>query len=76
MDYEKALAEILPGKYRHFKGNEYELICIARHSETMEAMVVYRPLYGEGAVWVRPADMWNEEIERDGKRFRRFERIG
>jgi len=65
----------LPGRYRHFKGNEYEVLYVATHSETMELMVVYRALYGEGGVWVRPADMWNEEIVRDGKRFRRFTRI-
>ena len=65
-----------PGRYRHFKGNEYELICTARHSETEELMVVYRALYGEGGIWVRPASMWNEEIERDGKTFRRFTFIG
>ena len=66
---------ILPGKYRHFKGNEYEVLYIARHSETMEDMVVYRALYGEHGVWVRPASMWNETITRDGKTFRRFTRI-
>ena len=65
-----------PGRYRHFKGNEYELICTARHSETEELMVVYRALYGEGGIWVRPASMWNEEITRDGKTFRRFTFIG
>ena len=63
---------ILPGKYRHFKGNEYEVLYIARHSETMEDMVVYRALYGEHGVWVRPASMWNETVARDGKTFRRF----
>lgn len=65
-----------PGRYRHFKGKEYELLCTARHSETVELMVVYRALYGEGGIWVRPASMWNEEIERDGKTFRRFTFIG
>ncbi len=68
--------EFRPGRYRHFKGKEYELICTARHSETEELMVVYRPLYGEGGVWVRPAAMWNELVERDGKRVRRFTYIG
>ena len=67
--------EILPGKYRHFKGNEYEVICTARHSETEEEMVVYRALYGEGGIWVRPASMWNETVERDGKTFPRFTKI-
>lgn len=65
-----------PGKYRHFKGNEYELLYIARHSETLEPMVVYRALYGERGVWVRPASMWTETVERDGKTFTRFEYIG
>ena len=65
-----------PGRYRHFKGKEYELLCTAQNSETEELMVVYRALYGEGGVWVRPASMWNEEIERDGKRYRRFAYIG
>ena len=66
---------ILPGRYRHFKGNEYEVLYLATHSETMEPMVVYRALYGEGGVWVRPASMWNEEIIWDGKRIRRFSRV-
>ena len=60
------------GKYRHFKGGEYEVLGIAYHSETQEEMVVYRALYGEGKTWVRPAAMWNERIERDGKTFQRF----
>ena len=68
--------EIKLGKYRHFKGNEYEVIGIANHSETLEKMVVYRALYGEKEIWVRPADMWDEEITRDGKTFKRFEYIG
>ena len=67
---------IKTGKYRHFKGNEYEVLCLAEHSETLEEMVVYRALYGEGGTWVRPAAMWEEEIERDGKKFKRFEYIG
>ncbi len=61
-----------PGKYRHFKGKEYELIAVATHSETLEEMVVYRPLYGEGGLWVRPAAMWDEEVERDAYRGPRF----
>lgn len=68
--------EIKEGKYRHFKGNEYEVIGTAKHSETLEEMVVYKALYGEGGLWVRPASMWNETIERDGKTFQRFEFIG
>lgn len=63
------------GKYRHFKGNEYEVLYIAKHSETMEDMVVYKALYGEGGIWVRPASMFCEEITRDGKTFKRFEKI-
>ena len=64
--------EIQPGRYRHFKGGEYEVIGVARHSETMEELVVYRALYGERGLWVRPAAMWQEMVERDGKRFQRF----
>ena len=56
--------ELKPGIYRHFKGNLYELIGIASHSETMEPMVVYRALYGEGGLWVRPAHMWSEQVDR------------
>ncbi len=63
---------IRPGKYRHFKGNEYQVIGTARHSETMELMVVYRALYGDYGLWVRPASMWNETVTRDGKTFQRF----
>lgn len=70
------MSEIKLGKYRHFKGNEYEVIGIANHSETLEKMVVYRALYGEKEIWVRPARMWDEEITRDGKTFKRFEYIG
>ena len=68
--------DIRPGRYRHFKGKEYEVIGIARHSETEEALVVYRALYGDRRLWVRPASMWNEEVEQDGKTVRRFERTG
>ena len=67
--------EIKLGKYRHFKGNEYEVIAIAKHSETMEDMVVYRGLYKDNPLYVRPASMWNETVERDGKTFKRFEFI-
>ena len=72
MTYEEALRTIPPGRYRHFKGNDYEVIGIARHSETEEPMVVYKALYGEGGIWVRPASMWNETVQRDGKTYRRF----
>lgn len=53
-----------PGKYRHFKGGEYELLGVASHSETLEPMVVYRALYGDGGLWVRPATMWSEIVEK------------
>ena len=56
--------DIQPGIYRHFKGNRYEVVGIARHSETMEPMVVYRALYGEHGLWVRPAAMWNEIVDK------------
>ena len=75
MTYEEALNTITPGKYRHFKGFEYKVISIARHSETTEPMVVYRALYGDQDLWVRPADMWFETIERDGRICKRFEKI-
>lgn len=64
--------ELTPGLYRHFKGNLYELIDVAYHSETLEPMVVYRALYGERKLWVRPASMWSEEVERDGYKGPRF----
>lgn len=64
--------QIKLGRYRHFKGNEYEVIGVAKHSETLEEMVVYRALYGEGGLWVRPAAMWDETVQRDGKIFQRF----
>ncbi|MEG1834753.1 MAG: DUF1653 domain-containing protein [Oscillospiraceae bacterium] len=64
------------GKYRHFKGNEYEALCIAKNTETLQDMVIYKALYGEGGIWARPLSMWNETVERDGKTFKRFEYIG
>ena len=67
--------EITPGIYRHFKGSEYEVLFTAKNSETLEPMIVYRALYGDREVWVRPASMWNETVERDGKTYRRFTRI-
>ena len=69
------MEEIKLGRYRHFKGNEYEVLYLAKHSETLEPMVVYRALYGERGIWVRPASMWNEIVERDGQAFIRFTRI-
>ena len=64
------------GKYRHFKGNEYEVLAVATHSGTLEPMVVYRALYGDGGVWVRPLSMWHETVERDGVQQKRFIYIG
>ena len=69
------MADIQPGRYRHFKGNEYQVLGIARHSETLEELVVYRALYGDGGLWVRPASMWTETVERDGRVQPRFVRI-
>ena len=66
---------IKPGKYRHFKGSEYQVIDTTYHSETLELMVLYRPLYGEGALWVRPYDLFIESLEIEGKRCLRFELI-
>ena len=70
------MEQLKPGRYRHFKGREYELLYVAKHSETMEDMVVYRALYGDGGIWVRPAHMWSEQVDRDGycgPRFRSIE---
>ncbi len=64
------------GRYRHFKGNEYEVIGCARHSETLEELVVYRALYGEQELWVRPLEMFLGDVERDGKPIPRFTWIG
>ena len=68
--------EIKPGRYRHFKGKEYEVMGVAVHSETLEPMVVYRALYGEGGLWVRPAAMWSEQVEREGYSGPRFTFLG
>ena len=68
--------DIKLGKYRHFKGNEYRVIGIAQHSETMEKLVVYQALYGESGLWVRPLEMWTEQVERDGYSGPRFQYIG
>lgn len=70
------MENIKPGLYRHFKGGIYEVLFVAKNSETLEDMIVYRANYGEHGVWVRPLSMWNETVERDGKTFKRFEYIG
>lgn len=67
---------IKPGKYRHFKGKEYRVLYNAQHSESLEPMVVYQALYGKQGVWVRPASMWNEHVERSGYSGPRFVYLG
>ena len=69
------MAEIQPGRYRHYKGNEYTVLGVARHSETLEELVVYRQEYGEQGLWVRPAAMFAETVEVDGQTVPRFQRI-
>jgi len=64
------------GRYRHYKGNEYEVIGIARHSETEEEMVVYRKLYDDGSMWVRPLAMFVEDVLVDGTNIQRFRWLG
>ncbi len=64
-----------PGRYRHYKGNHYELVGVVRHSETLEPMVLYRPLYGEGALWVRPYRMFFETVNLAGVQQPRFARL-
>ena len=67
---------VIGGKYRHYKGNEYLVVDIAIHSETEEEMVVYKALYGEGKLWVRPLSMWNEKVNVNGEEVSRFSYIG
>jgi len=69
------MAEIQPGRYRHYKGNEYTVLGVARHSETLEELVVYRQEYGERGLWVRPAAMFAETVEIEGRAVPRFQRI-
>lgn len=68
--------ETKKGRYRHFKGGEYEVLFLAKNSETLEETVVYRALYGDGGIWVRPASMWNEKVMHDGVETKRFTFIG
>ena len=63
------------GIYEHYKGNRYELLYIANHSETLEKMVVYKALYGEGEIWVRPLSMWEEVVEVNGRKMPRFKLV-
>lgn len=70
------MKELKLGKYRHFKGNEYEVICLAKDSETLNDLVVYKALYGDGQVWVRPLKMFLEQVEVNGKKVNRFTFIG
>lgn len=66
---------IEPGRYQHFKGNFYQVLHVAKHSETQELLVVYQPEYGDKGIWVRPLTMFDETIERDGKSFKRFSKV-
>lgn len=70
------MSAVKTGRYRHFKGKEYEVIGVAHHSETLEEMVVYRALYGEGQIWVRPLAMFLDTVIRDGISAKRFTYIG
>lgn len=67
-----SISSLKPGRYRHYKGNDYHVYGTATHSETSETLVVYRPLYGEGALWVRPLAMFTETVVREGKSLPRF----
>lgn len=66
---------VIPGRYRHYKGQDYEVLGIARHSETEEELVVYRALYGECGLWVRPLGMFEQQVEIDGRPVPRFRRL-
>lgn len=66
------LPAIAPGRYRHYKGGEYEVVCVVRHSETLEPMVLYRPLYNDSGLWVRPFDMFIGQVEIGGVVLQRF----
>ena len=68
--------EFNAGRYRHYKGNEYLVLCEATHSETLERLVVYKALYGDGGIWVRPFDMFFEDVETNGETVPRFRYIG
>ena len=68
--------ELQKGIYRHFKGNDYEVLHLAKDSETLETLVVYKALYGAGEIWVRPLKMFTETVEKDGKSQPRFRYLG
>lgn len=68
-------SEPRPGIYRHYKGNRYRVLGLGRHSETLEPLVIYQALYGEGGTWARPAAMWSETVAVDGRAQPRFERV-
>lgn len=70
------MEQLTPGRYRHFKGKEYRLLALATHSETLEPMVVYQALYGSFGLWVRPAAMWSEWVDKDEYHGPRFQYIG
>ncbi|MEW5755481.1 MAG: DUF1653 domain-containing protein [Pseudomonadota bacterium] len=70
------MTHITPGRYRHYKGKDYQVIGVARHSETLEEYVVYRMLYGDGSLWIRPAAMFLEHVEVDGTSQPRFQYVG
>ena len=67
---------IVPGIYRHFKGNLYEVLNIALHSETKQVLVIYRSVEKSGVVWARPAEMWNDEVDFEGEKVKRFALVG
>ena len=67
---------LIPGRYRHYKGNDYIVLGVAHHSETMEELVVYRPEYGERGLWVRPKSMFVATVEVDGRAVERFRYLG
>lgn len=71
---ENTITDVMPGRYRHYKGNFYEVIGVARHSESEEKMVVYRCLYGDGSLWVRPLEMFIENVLVGGSEVPRFSR--
>ena len=75
MDKKSIERELPFGIYRHYKGNQYEVVGFAKHNETLENMVIYKALYSEGGIWVRPLSMWGEHVEIDGEAVRRFEYV-